>query len=266
MTYLFLAIPNFCGSTLIHSLLETCPAVTGLTATVTRNMPDEDFKEGNACTKNAYFYNSNRVFKSIEAMVADIIADPKWCLWDSIKQQWDENWERTNPKATIRLQKTPSDIYRIASMKDYFPNLKWILAVRNPYHYAESIISRRQFRTDPFAPDRFAQICFHITKVMEIQKANAELLGKDVYVMTYDDFCVRPEYHVELLGKFLPGLEQIDLNAAIKVKGELISKIENRGEEKFQLMCKEYPDLLAKLNFHFEPKREIIEHWGYSLK
>lgn len=268
MAYLFLAIPNFCGSTLVHNLLVTCPTVVPLVDhyKLKEDGSDnwrKDFVEGNCCALVGY-KNLNGPH-SMEANMEHAYAKESNYDWSFIKKRWNANWKKSNPLATIRLQKTPADIFRIKMMLPHFPNTKWIVSVRNPYAYVESIMRKATFQMTPLT--QLDQICYHVLRTMELQLENIELLKDDAYVMTYEDFCARPEHHREQLGYWLAGLEQIDFTKELNVKGtHTTNVIEDDTEQRIQNMIDGVPNIIDMINQYFIPKQHIIADWGYKLR
>ena len=262
MQYLFLAIPNFCGSTLVHNLISTCPDVVKLTSTYKDEKHFKDLIEGQTVCPDGY-KNLNGPH-SIEANMEHVYADPKNYNWKLIKDTWDKNWAANNPNATIRLQKTPGDIFRIKTISEYFPKTKWIISVRNPYAYVESIIRKSHARLNFVR--QIDQICYHVTRVMELQLENAKFLGKNGYVMTYEDFCARPELHREKLGEWITELKTIDFNKKFWVKNLEYTKIDDDSEQRIQNMINGIPGILEQVNKYFIPLEPLLNKWGYEIR
>jgi hypothetical protein len=263
MNYLFLAIPNFCGSTLVHNLLTTSKNVVPLTAPklVDDSTKFIDFVEGNICAPRGY--RNLHGPHSMEANMEHVYANPDNYDWDYIKSEWTKNWESTNSSASIRLQKTPADIFRIKQMLPYFPNTKWILSIRNPYTYVESIYRKSTFQMEP--EKQLDQICHHVLRTMELQILNAEMLGNDAYAMRYEDFCTDPLYHVQKWQKMLPELGEIDLSKYLWVKGNYSNIIEDDSVERLERFINRVPNIIEKINVFLEPHKNIVEAWGYKL-
>lgn len=259
--YLFLAVPNFCGSTLLHNLLETCPEVVPLTDTRPEGRQLKGIIEGNCCVREGY-RNLNGPH-SIEANMEHVYADPANYDWPRVKRQWDENWARTNPTAPIRMQKTPADIFRVRSMLPHFDPLRWIIMVRNPYNHVESIMRKATFQMDPVR--QLDQICYHAIRCLEVQMENVQLLGAAAYTMRYEDFCAQPEFHREQLGHFMPGLEQLNFEAELWLKGARVEKIHDDSAEKLKNLVTAVPDIIPRINEYFSPYRHVLDYWGYPL-
>ncbi|ABD72075.1 hypothetical protein Rfer_4389 (plasmid) [Rhodoferax ferrireducens T118] len=260
--YLFLAVPNFCGSTLLHSLLETCPSVVPLTDPRPEERRMKGMVEGNCCA-GAGYRNLNGPH-SIEANMEHVYANPANYDWPGIRKTWDENWAKTNPDAPIRMQKTPADVFRVEMIEPHFQNLKWIISVRNPYAYVEHIMRKATFHMDPLR--QLDQICYHVLRTMVVQIKNRLHLGDRAYTMTYEDFIARPEYHSAKLGEFLPGLEAINFDAELMVKGERVESIRDRSEMHIQELIADIPDIVERINEHFRPVECVLKTWGYELR
>ena len=258
--YLFLAVPNFCGSTLIHSLLETVPCITPLT--IQKQYGKSDFVEGMVCARRGY-KGVNLSPHSNEANMLHVFTDPARYDWDVVKMMWEENWFETNPYATIQMQKTPSDVLRIPLMQPHF-NAHWILSVRNPYAYVESIMRKAPFLLDPIR--QLGEICFHVLKVMELQIENRKYLGDKAYVMTYEDFIARPEWHRNEMAKWIPELKDIDFQSQeLMVKGSKVVEIKDDSNRRIQNLIDEVPNIIASINEFFAPQEHLLNYWGYEL-
>jgi len=260
--YLFLAIPNFCGSTLVHSLLETVPSVVPLTCK--KQYGKDDFVEGNCIVGNRGYRKFNLGPHSIEANMLHVHQNPKNYDWAFIKEVWEQNWIASNYLATIKLQKTPSDVLRMEIMNKAFPDAMWILSVRNPYAYVESIMRKATFGMSPII--QLDQICFHVLKVMELQIENAKLLGNHAYVMTYEDFIARPEYHRDQMAKWIPDLKYIDFKSQeLMVKGSKVIEIKDDSQMRIQSLIDNVPNIISMINEHFRPMEHLLKYWGYEL-
>ena len=248
----------------MHGLLETVPSIVGLSApqrVVKFWGGKTDFVEGNCCAPGGY-KNINGPH-SIEANMEHVYADPSNYDWPMIAKCWSENWSNANPYAEIRLQKTPADVFRVPMVSAHFHDLKWIVSVRNPYAYVESIMRKATFQMEPLR--QLDQVCFHVLRTLEIQIQNAAFLGTDAYVMTYEDFVARPEHHRAQMAAWLPGLEYMDFDAELIIKGQKVAAIADDSPAKVQRMIAEIPDIIPMINEYFSPCESLLNHWGYEL-
>jgi hypothetical protein len=252
--YLFLAIPNFCGSTLIHNILETSPNIKPLKYSKdTKN----GIVEGNVLVKIGY--NNLAGPHSIEANMEHIYSDPTNYNWPLIKQSWDKKWG-DSPK--IKIQKTPADIFRITQIQKYFENLRWIVSVRNPYTYIESIMRKSTYLMDPIK--QLDQICYHVGRVLEIQQSNLDIINSP-YIMTYEEFCKKPSAHIEGILKWMPEIETLDISKELFIKGTKYDKIEDTSFIKLNSLINSIPGIIPKINKYLEPHIDAVTFWGYSI-
>ncbi|MEI6620229.1 MAG: hypothetical protein WCO17_13960, partial [Betaproteobacteria bacterium] len=108
-------------------------------------------------------------------------------------------------------------------------------------------------------------VCFHVLRTLEIQIQNAAFLGTEAYVMTYEDFVTRPEHHRTQMAEWLPGLEYMDFDAELMIKGQKVEAIADDSPAKVQRMIDQIPDIIPMINEFFVPCESLLNHWGYEL-
>lgn len=249
----------------MHSLLETSPTVARLiTPEYTAKLYGlkYDFVEGNIVAPNGGYSNLHGPH-SMECNMEHVYNDPKNYNWCNIKSIWNEIWAKNNPYAEIKMQKTPTDVIRLKMMHQHFEDCKWIISVRNPYAFVESIMRKATFMMDPIR--QLDQVCYHVTRMMELQLENIEFLNGEAYVMTYEDFVARPAYHADKLVEWMPRLLSLNVKSQLMVKGKVITSIHDDSSEKIQNLIDCIPGIIERINGYFEPKRHVIEAWGYSM-
>jgi len=192
-----------------------------------------------------------------------VYSDPANYDWPRIRAQWEENWAKTNPYATVKLQKTPADIFRVPQMTQHFDDLKWVVSVKNPYAYVESIMSKTAYYLNP--ETHMDQICFHVLRTMEIQIANQKYLGDRAYSVTLEDFSANPELHRDALVEFVPELDGMRVDQPFMVKGRKCDSIKADGLSKATAMLAKYPEFHKQINSYFKPLEHILAHWGYEV-
>ena len=270
MKYLFLAIPNFCGSTLMYEVLKTC---TGVKILTNRFYVNKEFVEGNQITLPS-MYNLNIPmdlaikYRSIEANLESYYTNPNNYDWGYIKTYWDKCWNVHNSKLPVKLQKTPNDVFRVPMMNAAFGSINWILMVRDPYAYAANLLANNKFdnfvNVNPLS--RLSDICYHITRVMEVQRDNRIFLGDNSFVISYEDFCKEPDSVTLNLTEWMPELSTIDVRRSLSIKSKPLSPIIDDNESKISSMILKYPNIIENLNTFFKPKEDIIKYWNYSLR
>jgi len=265
MSYLFLAIPPHCGSTAIHNYLAECAAVVPLLYTVSKT----GFIEGNMLLTGTGYFKSGGLYQGrlaaiIPANYMNALQDPNLYSWPGIKAVWDANWA-LNPKkgATVFLQKTPNDVYRVQMMQPYFPGCKWIIVVRNPYAYVESIIETMIGEgIDPVI--NMDGILNQAIACLDIQMQNKNFLGANAYTVTYEDLVANTDKHVAALKVFMPELSDLSFSGDILMKGKFIKGlIDNNASRIAKLQS--IPGAMAKVNAYFSQHTASLAAWGYSL-
>lgn len=268
MSYLFLAVPPFSGSTVLYKHIIKCEAVRTLNAGNYNcwGEPLNEDIEGDRVIYREGHYNMAGKFPVIQTpgYYKDVLDAPENYDWPLIKKLWDDNWD-TSPKSnsTIRVQKTPNDVYRLKIIHPYFDDLKWIISVRNPYAYGESLIEKLlNFRRDPV--EHVDKILYHITNTYEIQKENQEFLGNNAYSMTYEDFVFNSKKHEDGIKNFMPELHDLNFDSNVIVKNQEYDKLYDNNDERIEKL-KNIPGAIDRFNEHFYKHREIINYWGYEL-
>jgi hypothetical protein len=265
MTYLFLAVPPYSGSTVLHNYIAKCSNVVAVTNEFKKlNATDFGVIEGNAATQARKFYGDVGIptGRVIPGNFLQEIQNPTTYNWIKIKYFLDANWEKNNINATIRLQKTPNDTYRVQMMQSQF-DAKWIVMVRNPYAWLQSTIEK--FLKRRINPSDIAdQIANHIINTYTIQKDNKEFLGDNGYTMTFEDFVANENKHTEALKLWMPELSDLTFKGPCRVKADTVQGLSNNNDEHIELLHT-IPGAIDKFNTLFRPHEEIINYWGYEL-
>jgi hypothetical protein len=258
MNHIFIGTPNYSGSTLMHNLIASDPNVATLRKS---NVDTDDFVEGNSLCFGAYKAAMRSQLYTQE--LANALAIDSNYDWDLIKAKWNEQWS-THPDTTIRLQKTPADIFRTDLMSKHFENLKWIITVKEPYSYIESLFKKYIYLKIDNPHRELDKLCAHAILVLKTQLENKKRLGDTCYATTMEDFLSDKEAHCREIEKFCD--VKIDLQKQLWVKGHTSGKYINRNEEKLQMLIMVIPDIIKKINVYFEPHEDLLNAWGYKIR
>lgn len=266
MSYLFLAVPPYSGSTVLHNYLAKCANVAPLTNEIRRanSTAVTGFVEGNAATKARTLYGDTGVVRMRIAPGAamPVIQDPTNYDWNGIKTAFDANWELNKPNAPIRLQKTPNDTYRIQMMQPYF-DAKWIIMVREPYAWVQATIE--MYLKRKINPSDSAQeIASHIVNTYVIQKENQAFLGDKAYTMTFEDFIANEDKHTQALKDWMPELSDLTFKGECKVKQKMVQGLTNDNADRVALL-RTVPGAINKFNELFKPHEAVLNSWGYEI-
>jgi len=258
MKHLFLAVPAYCGSTVLHNYLAKCSAVAPLTTHSNRY----GLVEGSHVYPYAYHKNDSI---NVLSETLDILnyTDPIKNNYSELAKVWGYNWDGCEKENTvIRLQKTPSDIWRVQVFQNYFNNLYWIVSVKNPYAYAGALLKR--YIETITNQDLINAIAEHVANCLNIQNENKTFLGDKAYVMTFEDFVANESAHIAGLKAWMPELSDLTFTGFCKYKGTVVQGLINNNEQHLDFL-KTIPDAMDKFTTLFKPHEAVINSWGYEL-
>jgi hypothetical protein len=240
MKHLILLVPNNSGSSILHDLISTSRQVAIL--------PNEGQFCDNFIGPIAANYSVAHFFTEKE----EIFRNKKNYQWEIIRTSWFKLWEKDNPSATIRLQKSPPDILRTEMIFENFENCKFIMMIRNPYAVVESILRANKNAN-------LVQAANHAIRVLEVQLENSEKY-LDHMVMRYEDFTGDIEKYSDKIMKYLE-IDDLDWRRIFHTKGYR-SIIRNMNEEQIQRLT---DDQIRIINKIFKKKIEVLTECGYDL-
>ena len=234
--YLFVLSPNFCGSTLLCKILSSSSSVS--------------------------FVNSEGTFESQKLEEFDVLI-PKRRRWDDsfspdwslLKQRMRKRWNLSKP---ILADKSPPYIMRLQGLLDHFKPSMFILLVRDPYAYAESLI-RRPGRS----PEEAARI---VVKRMSYQRENLQILKSEPHIfLKYEELTDDPENTIRRMQEFTPHLEDLRITDEYDVHNLLNAPkmaITNLNEVKISRLN---DGTIKTLNDTFGQNEDVLEYFGYKL-
>lgn len=258
MKHLFLIVPPLSGSSVLHHYLSKCSSVNSF-------YQMGRMYEGDYVLRDAWFPIKDSPLPYVCGYYKDLIKTATDGYdWGVIKSIWDAKWAKNSKLgATVNLQKTPQDIFRVATLSTTFENVQWILSVRNPYAVVESTIEKfLQLGKSPI--EHIDKILIHVIESLKVQKENKESLGPLAYTMTFEDFVARPDYHAEQIKLFMPELNDLSFRGEVEVKNKITDGVYNNNEERIAKL-RNIPGAMAVVNKHFEQHEDIIKYWGYEL-
>ena len=239
MKHLFILSPNNSGSTLLHNFLSTSP-----------NLAHLDYKEGQDVSwygPHPLRRNASRLFTRIE----NELKDEKRYDWNKIKKGWNIIWEKNNPNALVRLEKSPTNICRVNILKKEFENCFFIIMPRNPYAQAQSI--------KKYLPDvSYEVIAKHCLRCLEICTELSKTLDNSLF-FSYEYFCNHYALIAEnLVNNFMPELNVLNPNKKFKIHYEKPSFIKNMNEK--------YINKIKAIDSILKQGKDIMRYWGYEYE
>ena len=233
--FLFILTPPFCGSTLLNQILSTsnnlsCNNHLGV-------------REGQLLPelKDMMFYN--------KGWHNDVNYD-----WPFIKKTWMKYWDQ---RKAILMDKSNTNIMRVAKIKEVFDNAIFLAMVRNPYAHAEGIM-RRNGATPEYAAN-FAIKC------LRYQKENKLSEKENILFISYENLCDSTEQVIKNINSFIPELGKVNTElefSAHNFKTEGKMKIQNLNDEKIKKLSKKD---IGVINTYFKKEEELLQFFGYSI-
>ena len=241
--HLFLLCPNNSGSTFIQEAFRNCKKVAVL--------DDEGQFIPGFQSETSSKHNLDFIFTLQPKLFENQKSDNEW---HANEYYWDQVWNKNNPNADWKFEKSPPNILRPHLLLDCFVNVSFLIMVRNPYAMAESIL-----RANPNAS--IEDIGNHVLNCLTIQRKNCYLRGNN-FIFTYEDMCNRPEW-VESQIKTKFEIEDFaliaDSDKHSKVKN---NSVKNYNDEQISRL-KKYQ--IVELNKIFATASDTLDFWGYSI-
>ena len=232
--FLFILSPPYCGSTLLNQILSTS---NNLSCNNHLGVREGQLLPG---VRDIMFYN-----KGWDSNVS--------YPWFKIKKVWMQYWDQ---RKGILMDKTTTNIMRVAEIKKVFDNIFFLAMVRNPYAQVEGLI-RRNGATVEYA-------ALFALKCLRYQKENREN-EKNLLFLSYEDLCDHKEQSVEKIKEFIPNIGNIKIDLEFsahnfKTKGKM--QIENLNDEKIKKLTHEQ---IKVINSYFKKEEELINYFNYSI-
>ena len=232
--FLFILTPPFCGSTLLNQILSTssnlsCNNMLGV-------------REGQLLpeVKDIMFYNKGW---------HDKVDYP----WEMIKSVWMKYWDQ---RKMILMDKSNTNIMRVAEINKVFHNSIFLGMVRNPYAHAEGIIRRNNTSAEYAA--NFVLKCLRFQKRNKLEEENSLFIS-------YEDLCDKKDEVMNKIQNFIPELNDINSDLEFsahnfKTKGKM--KIQNLNDEKINKLSAEQINII---NSYFKKEEDLLKYFGYSV-
>lgn len=232
-TFLFILCPPYCGSTLMHEMLRSSPAVS-----------------------------ANNIFgtcegQSLPAFRQLIDYQMRWSEeytypWESIKKIWMNHWDQSKP---LLLDKSPPNLIRTSSLMKYFQPSRFIAMTRNPYVHCEALMRR-----DKMPPLQAAK---RSLQCLKHQQQNMKQIS-DITLVRYEDLVQSPEQIKSQILKFLPTLLDINIDKQFKAHNykHQKSRITDFNQGKIERLSSSN---LKKINTIFKPYANVLHFFEYSL-
>jgi hypothetical protein len=197
--FLFVTIPNNSGSTLVHSILATSPAVSTLKKEIwfDRPNPKTSWCEGRDVRLAD---RSDYVSNYMPAVDLRCFTEYEYenYNWEMIQKFWLKSWDMTKP---VQVEKTPDNVMKAIPYSEHFEPSKFIVAMRSPYAFCDSMT---KYKLTVERSSRHWELC------AQKQIENIDALGNRCYWTTYENICKNPDGFSTDLIAFEPDLVSLD--------------------------------------------------------
>lgn len=229
--YIFVAIPNNSGSTLIHDTICSSKKVACMRT------------EGQFLVAKGVMPDSKTLFARRWSVIKDILQNESLYKWDVIKENWHAVWARSGEDKTVMLEKSPPNVMRAEMMEKQFPGSSFVLGIRNPYAFALSTRSKIKKYNVPMIMD-------HWVACARQQLVNKDKLINKIFIR-YEDFCKAPGDYCKLLVDFVPELENVPR-----------PNIKPANARRYHQMTRPY---FEKVNAIIKENEDLMDAFGYPI-
>ena len=233
-TFLFVLAPPFSGSTLLTELIFTSRHVSV-------NNPYDGNLEGQKLPSVRQIMFTKGRF------------DTEYDFdWRYIHKEWLKYWDLTRP---VLLEKSPANIFRALSLKQFFTPSRFIIFHRNPYAHCESFMRRLNSKPE--------QAASFVVRCLKAQFKNIQDIP-DALLLSYEFLTNHPDQVEGRLNAFLPELRGVDANRKFKAHNHLgkVIPIQNLNQEKIAALSAAD---IYKINEVFAPEKDLLAFFGYTL-
>jgi Sulfotransferase family len=235
--HLFILSPPYSGSTLLLRLLATSPNVSVFSS---------DKGEG------------MRLSEMQEMMLTERW-NPRHALpWPHIRTIFENHWDMSKP---VLLEKSPPNMIRAGEIEKHFENAHFIVLMRNPYAWCESMMRRRQ-------PDKPELSAGEVTEGWlwraKWQIRNVESL-RAVLKLRYEEICDATHASVGRIIGFIPEIGQLDTGGEFEIHsmlGKARNVITNTNPAAIARLTQQQ---IREITGMLRPEADVLRFFGYEL-
>lgn len=233
---LFVLSEPYSGSTVLTALLGTSPNVSIL---------DSPEHEG-------------LKLPGIKGMYERIVDFKNYPMpWGYLDQVYRKHWDLSRPV----LVEKGHYLRNAWAIQDFYPDAHFILLVRNPYAWCESIRRRHQETTPAPAHMNMARRWLW-TGSWQIHNLRSL---KHAVVVTYEELCDRPDETLQKLYAFLPELAPLDANREFLVHSMLGKDSNPLTNTNAQAIARLSPHDIRDITEALRGYPEITDYFGCQL-
>lgn len=245
--FVFVAIPNNSGSSMVLKALATSPEVSCLKQDI---WFDKDNPKRQSSTKElegkfvrladgSDYVHNYMPFGPVRSFteIIDAYFEPSNYDWEMIKKFWLKSWDLSKP---VKIEKSPDNVLKAWSIAENLQPSRFIISVRNPYAFCNSL------KPLNYTVSRSID---HWIKCVKQQIKNIKLLGDRCYWTTYERICADQD-----------GFLNDILNFAPEFRSFSPESFQNRN--RVEMLSQEEQDLIDK---QLKPHKDLLGFFGYEV-
>ncbi|MFB0613741.1 sulfotransferase [Aurantiacibacter poecillastricola] len=253
-THLFILSPNNGGSTFLRRSIENCARVWSLP------------REG----QHVFGFPGPSTQESRDALIWNSSADRRARFthesaydWEAARRAWYFQATASSAEADIFVTSSPPFLLNMAALQQSFRDARFLVMTRHPMAIAEGILRRPiERRLDPHE-NRLQVAAHHIGECLTRLRSNLEREDTATLQITYEDMCANPAETAQKIGNLVPGLDDLQFDRPIAVKGKYYEPVRNMNADAFARLGTQDKNTLRTF---FEPYSDAIAFFGYDLE
>jgi hypothetical protein len=274
--FLFLIIPNNCGSSILYrkfaELQNVVPLSLGSAKPRTTGYRTEFLEaeklifhifesQADACMPvPAYHEHHNAHAEQLVPGIGRIWASGEYLKtlterenydWPRIKDLWQQNW-MSHPEysaSSILTTKSPTSPSWARMLPSHFDNARFILSIREPYAMCAGI--RNAVRGNQGVDIPIETCVDHWIGLATLQMENSETIDHSL-VLTYEELCRDQEKARGKIAEFFPEVADVDL-----------SVMQDRGKGRVKLLTRREKKTIGS---RLQPHLELLDYFGYAIR
>jgi Sulfotransferase family len=235
--HLFILTPPFSGSTLLLRLLATSP--------------------------NVSVFNSDKGEGMMIPELQDTMMTERWNVekqmpWAYIRTVFEKHWDMHK---TVLIEKGSPNMIRADQIEKHFDNAHFIIMMRNPYAWCESMMRRRKPEKPDLKPYNFIE---YWLKRADWQIQNIKSLKKVLY-FKYEDLCDATDSTIKKIIDFIPEIERLDADIEFEAHS-MLGKKRNAITNTNSLALKRLTQQdIKEITNSLQHAVDVIHYFGYEL-
>ena len=199
----------------------------------------------------------------------EALADPARHDWPLTRKAWYFQAVANDAEASVFVSRSQMHVLQVPQLAAAFANARFLFMVRNPYAACEGICRRYRTRLTRLYEQGFVctgtslerMAAEHVVTCMAWQRRNIEAQRGSGVFFTYEQMCASPRQVGQRISGLVPDLAGIELRQRLAVKDyhEWLTDMNPRQ------IANLTSEQIAAFNQVFQPRRELLHHFGYDL-